>query len=1215
MRKQIVWFEDIGLEDLSLVGGKNASLGEMIRDLSRYGVNVPNGFALTSEAYFYFLENGKIKDEIKKILATIDINNVDDLIKKSEKIRKLILNTPFPKDLEEKILDFYRKLSREYKEENVDVAVRSSATAEDLPTASFAGMHESFLNIRGKKQLLEAIKKCFASLFLPRTISYREEKGFDHMKIALSAGVQKMVRSDLACSGVMFTLDTESGFPDVSVINGTWGLGEMIVKGKITSDEFFVAERMLVKGYPAIIKKKLGSKKYKMIRGKSKEGTKIVPTTEKERNTFVLSDEEVLRLADWAIKIEKHYSKKAGTWQPMDIEWAKDGKLNKLFIIQARPETIHRGEEKKSFFEYKIKGKAKILCQGIAIGQKIGQGKANVIQDIKGIGRFKKREILVTRMTDPDWEPIMKMASAIVTDEGSRTCFSGDTKIFTNKGFLSIKEVVENFKESNLKVLSLNKETFKLEWKRIKNGFKRKSHLIKINISQSGRMKNNFIKVTPDHKFFTFENRKLISRKIIDIVKNNDCIISIEKIPAIGKKKNKAKKELYYLLGGLLTDGYLNLGKNNSEIQFIQKRTPQKKKFIEGMNNCLKEIFGCSFREYKGDVNKTIIRGKIVNGRANRFRCYNRKIVKELLKIKENLFKDFLFVSEDCLFNFLAGVIDGDGTYNQKENRINIFCSSKELLDLIIICVLRLGINFQVTQNRNIYNIQIIDKIEEIFQYTLRVKGIYARKRIGTRFFNASQLLKDIVYKVNYKGRILAYVKNNLLIDAEKIRNFVIPKIKGEIENHELTKILKSPLKMLRVNVVKGFSNKSREEVFNIEVEDNHNYLVLTNKNTPVLVENCHAAIISRELGVPCVVGAREATKKIKSGKFVTIDCSKGENGFVYEGKVPFSIKEYKLKDLPKTKTKICLNIGTPESAFSASFLPVDGVGLAREEFIFTSEIRIHPLALLNFNKLDKKTKNEIEKITVGYKDKKDFFIEKLAQGIGRIATAFYPREVIVRFSDFKSNEYAQLVGGKYFEPQESNPMIGWRGASRYYSEEFKEAFSLECKAIKKVREEYGFENVSVMVPFCRTPEEGRKVLDIMKNNGLIKGIKGLKVYVMCEIPSNVILIEEFLDVFDGISIGSNDLTQLTLGIDRDSAILARIGDERDNSVKKLIKEAIETCNKRGKYCGICGDAPSTFPEFAKFLVECGIQSISVNPDVAVKTRLIVAEAEKRLRE
>lgn len=794
MARQIVWFKDTGIEDVSLVGGKNASLGEMIRELKSEGIAIPDGFSLTSEAYFNFLEEAGIKEKIKEIISKINANDVKDLRGKSNQIRDLILNSRIQKNLEEKIIYFYQKLSKEYGEKNTDVAIRSSATAEDLPTASFAGMHETYLNVRGRKQLLSSIKKCFASLFLARAISYREEKGFDHMQIAVSVGVQKMIRSDLACAGIMFTLDTESGFPDISVINGTWGLGEMIVKGRITSDEFFVAERMLLKGFPAIVKKKIGTKKLKMIRGGGGNLTKTVKTSEREQNTFVLSDDEVLKLAYWGIKIEQHYSKKAGTWQPMDIEWAKDGKSGKLYIVQARPETIHRGEEKKSFVEYQMKQNPKVLACGISIGQKIGQGRANVIGDIKGIGRFKKDQVLVTKMTDPDWEPIMKMASAIVTDEGSRTC---------------------------------------------------------------------------------------------------------------------------------------------------------------------------------------------------------------------------------------------------------------------------------------------------------------------------------------------------------------------------------------------------------------------------------HAAIISRELGIPCVVGTRDGTKKIKSGKFITVDGSRGEEGFVYQGKVSFSIKEHKFKDLPKTKTKVCLNIGSPESALAASFLPVDGVGLAREEFIFTSEIKVHPLALLNFDKLDKKTKKEVEKITTGYDDKKEFFIEKLAQGVGRIATAFYPKEVIVRFSDFKSNEYAQLVGGKIFEPSESNPMIGWRGASRYYSEEFKEAFSLECKAIKKAREDYGLKNIAVMVPFCRTPEEGEKVIEIMSRNGIAKGRNGLKVYVMCEIPSNVVLIENFLDIFDGISIGSNDLTQLALGIDRDSAILASLADERNEAVKKLITSAIKECKNKRKYSGICGDAPSTFPDFTKFLIDNGIESISINPDVAVKTRLIVGEKEK----
>lgn len=795
--KKVVWLDEVSLDDVSQVGGKNASLGEMLREMKKEGILVPEGFALTAEAYFYFLKKGKIWEKIKKILSQIDIRDIKKLQRDSRKIRQLILKTPFPKDLKKEVLSFYKQLSARYGEKATDVAVRSSGTAEDLPSASFAGIHETFLNVKGKRRLLKAIKKCFASLFLPRAISYREEKGFDHFKIAISVGVQKMVRSDLACSGVLFTLDTESGFPDVCVINGTWGLGEMIVKGRITPDEFFVAEKMLEKGYPAIIKKKLGSKRYKMVYARGRRGVKIVETTKKERESFVLSDKEILTLAKWGMALEKHYSKRAGEWRPLDIEWAKDGKTGKLYFVQARPETVHRGKIKKEIVEYHLKKKGKVLVSGIAVGQKIGQGRANVIKDIKEIGKFKKGEVLVTRMTDPDWEPIMKIASAIVTDEGSRVC---------------------------------------------------------------------------------------------------------------------------------------------------------------------------------------------------------------------------------------------------------------------------------------------------------------------------------------------------------------------------------------------------------------------------------HAAIVSRELGIPCVVGTKKATEIIKTGQEITVDCSQGEEGFVLEGKVPIEKKIHRFDEIPKTKTKICLNIGSPEIAFRSSFLPVDGVGLAREEFIFASEIKVHPLALINFEKLDRKTKEKIEEVTTPWKDKRKYFIDKLAQGVGRIATAFYPKEVIVRFSDFKSNEYAQLLGGEYFEPKEANPMIGWRGASRYYSEEFKEAFLLECKAIRKARVEFGLKNISVMVPFCRTPEEGRKVMKLIEESGLLDDRPKIKVYVMCEIPSNVVLAEKFLKIFDGFSIGSNDLTQLTLGLDRDSAIVASVGDERNEAVKILIKKAIEKCRQLEKYSGICGDAPSTFPEFAEFLVECGIESISVNPDVAIKTRFIVAEKEKKLK-
>ncbi|MCZ2845521.1 MAG: phosphoenolpyruvate synthase [Candidatus Bathyarchaeota archaeon] len=794
--RQILWFENINLDDVAKVGGKNASLGEMVSGLRKEGILVPNGFALTADIYFDFLEKGKIKDKIKYILKGLNVQDVKDLHGRCRRIQNLILKTSFSKDIEEKILKFYQKLSKEYKEKNTDVAARSSGTAEDLPTASFAGMYETFLNIKGGRNLLLAVKRCFASAFGARVVSYREEKGFDHMKNGLSVGIQKMIRSDLASSGVIFTLDTESGFPDVVLINGTWGIGEMIVKGKIIPDEFLVFKRTLIKGQPAIIRKDLGTKRSKMIYTREKRrSTKIINTTREERRKFVLSDAEILKLAHWAIKVERYYSKKAGEWRPMDIEWAKDGKSQKLFFVQARPETVHGSKEKKSFTEYILKEEGKILTTGISIGEKIGAGSANVIRDLSGIKKFRRGEILVTKMTDPDWEPIMKIASGIVTDEGSRVC---------------------------------------------------------------------------------------------------------------------------------------------------------------------------------------------------------------------------------------------------------------------------------------------------------------------------------------------------------------------------------------------------------------------------------HAAIVSRELGIPCVVGTEDGSLVIPHGKDVTVNCSKGEKGFIYAGKIPFKTKEHKFKEIPRTRTEVSLNVGSPDIAFRSSFLPNDGVGLAREEFIFASEIKVHPLALIHFNKLPRSIKKKIEKITAGYNDKKEFFVEKLAQGVGRIAAAFYPKEVIVRFSDFKTNEYANLVGGESFEPKESNPMIGWRGASRYYSEKFQEAFLLECKAIKKARETYGLKNIVIEVPFCRTVEEGEKVLELMKKANLRRGHNGLKVIMMCEIPSNVILAKEFLEIFDGLSIGSNDLTQLTLGIDRDSAILAQVGDERNEAVKKLLKETIEACRKKGKYSGICGDAPSTFPELTRFLVKAGIKSISVNPDVAVKTRLIVAEVESK---
>ncbi|MAG38694.1 phosphoenolpyruvate synthase [Candidatus Woesearchaeota archaeon] len=793
----ILWFDQVGIEDVGLAGGKNASLGEMYRNLSEKGVKVPNGFIVTARAYHYFLEKAGIKDRIKEILSDLDTSSIENLKTRGYKVRHTILKAELPEELKKVILESYHHLEIQYGEQ-VDVAVRSSATAEDLPDASFAGQQETYLNVR-EAQLIESCKKCFASLFTNRAISYREDKNFDHFSIGLSIGVQKMVRSDKACSGVMFSIDTESGFKEVAFITGSYGLGENIVQGSVNPDEYYVFKPTLKLGFKPIISKKVGEKSKKMVY--DSQGSKLIkniPVDIEDRKKYVLSEDEVLQLAKWACIIENHYSEKAGHFKPMDMEWAKDGLTGELFIVQARPETVHSQKDMTKIIKYVLKEKGTVIVEGSSVGEKIGFGKARVIKDPKKIHEFKKGEVLVTEMTDPDWEPIMKIASAIVTNRGGRTC---------------------------------------------------------------------------------------------------------------------------------------------------------------------------------------------------------------------------------------------------------------------------------------------------------------------------------------------------------------------------------------------------------------------------------HAAIVSRELGIPCIVGTDEGTKQIKNGDKITIDCSQGEIGYVYKGLLKFKKEEHNLKNLPETKTKIMMNVAQPDQAFEDSFIPCQGVGLAREEFIINSHIQIHPNALINFEKIkDSALKKKISDLTYNYNDKKRFFIDKLARGIGKIAAAFYPNPVIVRMSDFKSNEYANLIGGYLYEPKEDNPMIGWRGASRFYRKEYREGFQLECKAILKVRNEFGLTNVKVMIPFCRTIKEAKKVVSTMKEAGLKQKENGLEVYGMCEIPSNVLQADEFLDVFDGFSIGSNDLTQLTLGLDRDSEIVSDIYDERNESVKKLIRKVIDVANKKGKYIGICGQAPSDYPEFAEFLVEAGIQSISLNPDTVIKTTLLIAEKEKNLK-
>jgi pyruvate, water dikinase len=1209
MKKLILWFSQISKKDTPLVGGKNASLGEMFSKLTEKGINIPNGFAITAEAFRYFLKFNKIDGKLKEIFEKFNPKSIQSLKETGKSARDLILKSKFPPDLEKEILENYQKLSKIYNQENVDVAVRSSATAEDLLTASFAGQHESYINISGPKNLLKAVKKCFASLFTDRAIAYREEKGFEHLKVALSVCVQKMVRSDLASSGVMFTLDTETGFENVVLINSIYGQGEMIVRGKIIPDTFYVFKPTLKEGYRAIIRKDLGKKDRKLVYKKG-GGLKEIKVPKKDQLKFSLSDDEILTLAKWAMILEEHY----GCHQ--DIEWAKDGKTGKLFIVQSRPETVHTKKE-RVYEEYEIKTTKKPILTGIAIGNKIGQGKVHIIEDVSKISEFKKGEVLVTKMTDPDWVSIFPLASAILTDEGGKTCFGGNTLLLTNKGFLKFSELYNEFKPNEFQTLSFDTKSNKIIWRPIKNVFKRKSCVWKITLSPNSKFAQNLLETTPDHSFLTLKNRKIIKKEISSIISDKEGVLIATKIPRFSNHNFDPRES--YLMGALVTDGSLLKNKQGGYVvSFSQKNTPEKLNFINAINSFSEVLYNKKSRVVlRKDREKEIF-----------LNFYSKDIYLRVNQFKENLLSNALSMDEENLLMFLAGVVDGDG--NVSSHQIQITVGKEKILQAIIIASLRLGIVPSVYRDENWWVVSFDKKFApELLKFTQRVNKNFSISRQGyTKKFVPLQVIGDIIDLINQRGRMKHdYLMRPNMITDYKIKKSVLPKVNAQLRE-EFEKILEAPFSMKRVKL---FSKKKEiQEVYNLEVEADdeldHNYIVFTKNYTPVIVGNCHAAIVSRELGIPCIVGTGKATKILKNGQDITVDCTLGSEGRIFLGKIPFKVKRYDLKEIPKLPVKICLNIGAPDIAFKYSFLPVEGVGLARQEFIFAEKIRVHPLALYHFEKLKfqiskvkssaqklklKKIVSEIEKITAGYKDKKQFFVDKLTEGIAQIGAAFWPHQVIVRFSDFKTNEYKALIGGELFEPEEQNPMLGWRGASRYYDEKFQPAFQLECKAIKKVREEFGLKNIATMIPFCRTPEEAKKVLDLMAKFGLERGKDGLKVYIMCEIPSNVILAKEFLELCDGFSIGSNDLTQCLLGLDRDNAKISFIANEFHPASKIAIKEVIDICNKMGKYSGICGDAPSTIEGFAEFLIDCKIQSISLSPDAVMKTLIRLREKFK----
>jgi pyruvate,water dikinase len=787
----IRWFKDISIDDVPSVGGKNASLGEMYRHLSGAGVRVPNGFAITADAYRHFMHETGLVATVGALTKGLQPHNLADLAERGLAIRHAMLSAALPDDLRLAIVEAYDRLDDGIA---ADVAVRSSATAEDLPDASFAGQQETYLNVRGHAALLEACRRAFASLFTDRAISYRADKGFDRLPIALSVGVQRMVRSDLATSGVMFTLDTETGFRDVVLINASYGLGEPIVQGSVTPDEYCVFKPTLTGGYRPILRKTIGTKEFKLVYDEGgSRAVKTVPVAPGDRQRCSLNDDEILTLARWGCAIEAHYSRLRGGATPMDIEWAKDGRSGELFVVQARPETVHARAHVQVLEHYRLLDRGPILVTGRSIGNKIATGTVRVIPNASDLQLFQPGEVLVTDKTDPDWEPIMKRAAAIVTNRGGRTC---------------------------------------------------------------------------------------------------------------------------------------------------------------------------------------------------------------------------------------------------------------------------------------------------------------------------------------------------------------------------------------------------------------------------------HAAIVSRELGVPAIVGTEHGTDVLQTGQPVTVCCAEGDTGFVYEGVRRFDVERIDVSAIGRPSTRIMMNVGNPSEAFALSFVPNDGVGLARLEFIIANTIGVHPLALVRYATLGAEARLEVDRLTTGYTDKPAFFVDKLAEGVATIAAAFYPKDVIVRLSDFKTNEYARLAGGMGFEPHEENPMIGFRGASRYYDERYRDGFALECRAMKRVRDEMGLTNVKIMVPFCRTLDEARRVVEELATNGLSRHDNELEVYMMVEIPSNVILLPDFALYFDGFSIGSNDLTQLTLGVDRDSEIVAHVFDERDKAVRTLIAQAIQQARRLGRKIGLCGQAPSDYPDFARFLVECGIDSMSLNPDAVLPTTRVVLEVE-----
>ncbi|MEK7989684.1 MAG: phosphoenolpyruvate synthase [Thiotrichaceae bacterium] len=1167
MQSYVIGFASLTLDDVATVGGKNASLGEMVSHLNNLGVSVPNGFATTAFAFNQFIQQDSLQQRIYDSLNNLDIDDVETLTKVGQQIRQWVMDTPFHPELEQAIKQAYQQLL-DSEGSHITVAVRSSATAEDLPDASFAGQQESYLNVTGSDDVLTAVKKVFASLFNDRAIAYRVHQGFEHHDISISAGIQRMVRSDVGSSGVMFTLDTESGFQDVVFITASYGLGETVVQGSVNPDEFYVHKHTLLEGRPAILRRNRGSKVIKMVYGET--STKTVEVAESDSLNFSINDADVEELARQALIVERHYQR------PMDIEWGKDGNDGKIYILQARPETVKSRTHSATIERFNLKQTGDVLVEGRSVGQKIGSGPVRIIHNIKEMSLVQKGDVLVTDMTDPDWEPVMKRASAIVTNRGGRTCFAGDTQVLTNHGFMSFAEIYQRGVQ-NLKIPALNRQTLKIEWKRITDTMRKMSNLIQINVPQTGRLSDNTLKLTPDHKMLNLAQGKLVDTEIQSLLDNEDCLLLAQQLPQLRCSTDK-ECELAYWLGQVATGSKPQVSSIASREQIEQKLVGQNQTII-----------------HEAYQHQQIECDKVVGGENwCQLQAYDQDLALDTQKLITSLMKS----DEQLAYHFLAGLIDSTGY--EKQSKINFTVNKINDLQAIIVACLRVGVVPQVVKQAQQYTIIIAEQLDKITAYTQHLK--IAESQDSIRYFNTRQLFSE-----SADSGIAKRIKNNYLLNEQGLTSALEQLDNAELKQ-DLQILLDSDIRQARVNLV---ADLGQDWVYNITVEDHHNYIVFTENYTPVMVNNCHAAIIARELGIPAVVGCNNATHQLPNNELVTVSCAEGDTGYIYKGLLEYEVVTSDTGEMPEIPFKMMMNVGNPDRAFDFASIPNQGVGLARLEFIINRMIGIHPKALLNFDAQPPEIKKQIQKLVSGYKTPVSFYVDKLAEGVSTLAAAFYPKPVIVRLSDFKSNEYANLIGGKQYEPEEENPMIGFRGASRYISESFQDCFALECQAMIKVRDEMGLTNVELMIPFVRTVDEARQVVENLAQNGLERGKNGLRLIMMCELPSNALLAEQFLEYFDGFSIGSNDMTQLTLGVDRDSGLVAYSFDERNDAVKALLHQAIQACRKHNKYVGICGQGPSDHEDFAKWLMDEGIGSVSLNPDTVVSTWLYLAENNK----